>query len=66
MSTWSKGWGSWHTSDAIPQDCPQGDGSHTVEQAVALNDVDRQARTARFLARERRWLGDTSGTLSSS
>jgi hypothetical protein len=58
MSKFSGGsWGSWHTSQVIPQPCPQGcSGSHSVEEAVALNDKEREYNQARMHARTKEWM----------
>lgn len=64
--SWATGWGSWHSSDVIPQACPQGDGPHTIEKAVALNDENRAELTAKLRENEKRWLSEGSGTLASS
>lgn len=52
-----KSWGSWHTSDAIPGPCPQGDGWHTVDDATTLNEKDREYKLARAWARHKEWIG---------
>lgn len=52
------GWGAWHTSDVIPQDCPQGCGRHTVTAAHELNEKDAEARRARMRELHERWLND--------
>lgn len=57
MSKWSKGWGTWHTSNAIPGPCPQGDGFHDVATACALNEKDTEFRRARAWARHKEWVG---------
>lgn len=50
-------WGSWHTSDAVIQVCPQGcDRMHTVEEAVALNDKEREFNQAKMYARTKEWM----------
>jgi hypothetical protein len=50
-------WGSWHTSDVIRQPCPQGcPRDHTVEEAVALNDKEREYQQARMYARTKEWM----------
>ena len=57
MSTMRKvnSYGTWHTGDGSA--CPQGDGSHSIETAMRLNDVEReQLRAAQKRAHER-WLG---------
>lgn len=53
------GWGMWHTSDVIPQDCPQGcPNRHTVVEAVGLNEAAAERRRARMRELHERWLND--------
>lgn len=59
MSTWGGGgWGDWHTSNVIAGDCPQGDGRHTVDEAVALNRAASVKRREGLQIAHERWLRD--------
>ena len=52
-----RSWGSWHTSTAIAQPCPQGcPRTHSVDEAAALNDKVREYNQAKMHARTKEWV----------
>jgi hypothetical protein len=51
----SKGWGSWHTGPQASVACPQDGRLHTVDEAVLLNEKNREYWRARLYASMRRW-----------
>ena len=52
-------WGTWHTSTLVPGPCPQTTcaWSHTVEEAMRLNEREAEYKQARMHARNKQWLG---------
>lgn len=56
MSNWGGGgWGGWHTGPLVPV-CPQGDGSHSVQEAMALNEAADAKRKEGLRIAHERWL----------
>jgi len=56
MSKWAPSWGAWHPGTAAQTRCPTCDVFHTTNEAVALNEKDREYRTAKAWARHKEWV----------
>lgn len=53
-------WGKWHTGPDVPGPCPQEGLWHRLDEAVRLNEKEREWKRALMWARHKTWVGDGS------